>query len=135
VQLTSLLVETIKSGKITVCQNNVESLEIKAGEKKIDVNAIDKKIVKEIISNIRDGNSKSGSKRGVGVITVFRDVRPLLKEIVDDLFEEGVTITISYKGDKVATIGSEANSKLTRFITGTRHVEINSLAKLIKMNI
>ena len=126
-----MLVETIKSGKITVSQNNVKSLEIKAEEKKIDVNAIDKKFVKEIISSVRDGSGK-GSGRG---ITVVREIRPLLKRIVDDFSEEGVTVTISYKGDRVATMGSEANAKLTRFITGTRHVEINSLSKLVKITI
>ena len=62
-------------------------------------------------------------------------MRPLLKDIVEDLCREGVTITVSYKGDKVATIGSEANSKLTRLVTGTKGIEINSPTKLIEMGI
>ena len=57
---------------------------------------------------------------------------PLLKDIVEDLCREGVTITVSYKGDNVATIGSEANSKLTRLVTGTK---IYSPTKLIEMGI
>jgi hypothetical protein len=135
VQLATLLVETIKSGKITVSQNSVKSIEIKAVGKKIDVNAVDKKIVKEIVSSVREGSGKGGLRKRLSGIKVVRDVRPLLDEIADDFSKEGVTITISYKGDRVATIGSGACSKFTRFITGTRYLEINNLSKLVKMNI
>lgn len=134
-QLTTLIAGTIKSGKITVCQNNAESLEIKASKKKIDINMIDKQIVKDIISSVREGTGKHGLKGVVSGINALRGIRPLLEEIVEDLFKEEITLTFSYKGDRVATMGSEANSKLTRFIVGTRHIEINNLAKLVKMNL
>ena len=134
-QLTTWLVETIKSGKVTVSQNNVEALEIKAQDKKIDVNATDKKFIKEIISSARQGSSKKGIKGTVDQIKVARNMRPLLKDIAEDLCREGVTVTISYKGNKVVTIGSEANSKFTRLVTGTRGIEINSPTKLIEMGI
>ena len=134
-QLTTWLVETVKSGKVTVSQNNVEALEIKAEDKKISVNATDKNLVKELISSVREANSKRGIKGSVDQIRVAIDMRPLLKEIVEDLCKEDVTVTIFYKGDRVATIGSEANSKFTRFVTGTKGIEINSPTKLIEMGI
>ena len=59
----------------------------------------------------------------------------MVKDIVEDLCREGVTVTISYKGDKVVTIGRDADSKLTRFITGTKGIEVNSPLKLIEMGI
>ena len=62
-------------------------------------------------------------------------MRPLVKDIVEDLCKEGVTITLSYKGDKVATIGSEANSKFTRLVSGTKGIEINNPRKLIELGI
>jgi hypothetical protein len=133
VQLTTLLVETFKSGKITVCQNDVEELEITARNKKIDVNTTDKKIINEIISGTLKGSSKGGLRRSFRGIKAVREARPLLKEIVDDLSNEGITVTISFKGDRVATMGSEANSKFTRYITGTKHVEINNAARLLEM--
>ena len=55
--------------------------------------------------------------------------------MVEDLCKEGVTITLSYKGDKVATIGSQADSKLTRFVTGTKGIEINSPGKLAELGL
>ena len=136
-QLTTWLVETVKPGKVTVCQNDVETFEIKAQGKRID----DKEFIKKIISSVTEGSNKRGVKEGikrsVNGIKVARNMRPLLKDIVEDLCREGVTITVSYtyKGDKVATIGSEANSKLTRSVTGTKGIEINSPTKLIEMGI
>lgn len=41
----------MKSGKVTVYQNDVETLEIKAKDKRIDVNTTDKEFIKEIISS------------------------------------------------------------------------------------
>ena len=123
-QLTTWLVETVKSGKVTVCQNDVEAFEIKAQGKRIDVNTTDKEFIKEIISSVSEASNKrvvkEGIKRSANGIKVARNMRPLLKDLVEDLCREGVTITVSYKGDNVATIGSGANSKLTRLVTGTK---------------
>lgn len=138
-QLTTLLVETIKSGKVIVEQNNVPQLEITAANKKIDINATDKKLIKDVISSARQATSKKGVtesiKRSISGIKTAQEMRPLLKEIAEDFCKEGVTITVSYKGDRVMTIGSEADSKLTRLVTGTKGIEINSPIKLAEMGI
>lgn len=139
-QLTTLLAETIKSGKITVSQNNTEALEITAQDKNININAKDKEFIKEIISSARKGTTREDDAEGVkkssfGGIKAAREMMPLVKDIVEDLCREGVTIMISYKGDKVVTIGRGANSKLTRFITKTKGVEVNSPLKLLEMGL
>lgn len=136
--MTTFLAETLKSGKITVSQNNVEAIEIKAQDKKIDVNAKDKEFIKEILSSARQGTKKGvrGSiRRGVEGIRAMREMQPLVKDMAEDLCREGVTVTLSYKGDKVVTIGSGANSKFTRFLTGTRGIEVNSPRKLVEMGL
>ena len=101
-QLTTFIAETLKSGKMTISQNDREAVEINAQEKHIDINAKDKEFIKEIIAGTREGSTKKGVKasiqRGTGAIKTVRDMRPLVKEIVDDLCKEGVTVTISYKG-------------------------------------
>lgn len=138
-QLTTLLVDTLKSGKITISQNNVEAMEINVQNKKIDLNAKDKQFIKEIISSAREATAKKGviesMHRGVDVLREARKSQPLVNELVEDLCREGVTITVSYKGDRVITVGAEANSKLTRIITGTKGIEINSPRKLAEMGI
>jgi hypothetical protein len=138
-ELTTWLVETIKSGKVTVSQNGTEALEITAKQKKIDVNAKDKEFIKEIISSVRKGPADEGVResvdRGFGGVKAVREMLPMVKDIVEDLCREGVTVTISYKGDKVVTIGRDADSKLTRLITGTKGIQVNKPLKLIEMGI
>ncbi len=139
VQLTTLLVETLKSGKITISQNNVKALTVNVTDKKIDANIEDKQFVKEIISSARKASTSKGVTesihRGVDTLREARKSRPLVKEMVEDLCQEGVTITVSYKGDRVVTVGSEADSKLTRLVTGTKGVEINSPRKLAELGL
>ena len=139
-QLPTLLVKSLKSGKITISQKNVPQLIVKVQNKKIDINAKDKEIIKEIFAaTLGEGPSKRGIReriqKSVEGITAARETRPLIKDLVEDFRKEGVTITISYKGDKMATIGSEANSKLTRLVTGTQGIEINSPRKLAELGI
>ena len=138
-QLTTLLVESIKSGKLTISENNIPQVEIRAQNKKIDIDAKEKQLIKEVVSSVRKGTVKGGVgkriRKGVDQLRAANESRPLVKDIVEDLCREGVTITLSYKGDKVATIGSGADSKLTRFITGTKGIQINSAKKLIELGI
>jgi hypothetical protein len=140
--ITTFLAESITSGKIKVSQNNTEALEITAKNKKIDVNAKDKKFLKDIIiSSVHKNDDKPQKsviatiERGVAGIRTARNVQPMVKEIAEDLQREGVTVTISFKGDTVVTMGSEANPKLTRFILGTKSVEINSIRKIVEMGL
>jgi hypothetical protein len=139
VQLTTLLVETLKSGKISISQNNKEVVEVNVGEKRIDANVVDKKFVKEIVSSARGSSDKKGVsesiRRGIDLLGEVRRAQLAVKEMVEDLCREGVTVAISYKGDRVVTVGSEADSKLTRLITGTKGIEINSPRKLAEMGL
>jgi hypothetical protein len=139
VQLTTLLVETFKSGKITISQNDKPAVELNVSDKKIDADVKDKEFIKEIVSSARGASTKKGVtesiRRGVVTLREVRKSQPAVKELVEDLCREGVTITVSYKGDRVVTVGSEANSKLTRLVTGTKGVEINSPRKLAEMGI
>jgi hypothetical protein len=139
VQLTTLLVGTLKSGKITISQNNKPAVEVRVSEKKIDADVKDKEFIKEIVSSARSASTKKGVggsiRQGVNTLREARKSQPAVKEMVEDLCREGVTITVSYKGDRVVTVGSEANSKLTRVVTGTKGIEINSPLKLAEMGI
>ena len=138
-QLTTLLAETLKSGRITISQNDKPAVEVNVSEKKIDADVVDKEFVKEIISTSRKATTKKGVgesiRASVGALREARKAQPTMKEMVEDLCREGVTITVSYKGDRVVTVGAEANSKLTRLVTGTKGVEINSPLKLAEMGI
>lgn len=138
-QLTTLLVETLKSGKITISQNNKSAVEVNVSEGKIDADIVDKEFVKEILASARGASTQKGVgetiRRGFDTLREVRKLQPAIKELVEDLCREGVTLTLSYKGNRVITVGSEANSKFTRLVTGTKGIEINSPRKLAEMGI
>jgi hypothetical protein len=134
-----MLLQAIKSGKITISQNNIEQVEIKAHGKQIDVEAKNKDLIKEVVSSTQKPSTKRGLiekiKRPSSTIGAVRKMQPFVKEIVEDLCREGVTVTLSYKGDRVVTIGAEADGKLSRLVTGTRGIQVNSTTKLIELGI
>jgi hypothetical protein len=125
-QLPIRLVEALKSGKVTLIQNNIPQIEVKAQDRRIDINATDKQFIKDLIIGALEADNKGGKS----AIAVIIEMLPMIRGIAEDLCKEGVTITISYKGDRLATIGSDADSKFSRLITGTKGIEINSPEKL-----
>ena len=138
-QLSTFLIEMMKSGKITISENNVTQMEVKVSDKKLDVNVKDKALIKDVMTSARksttSGNLGKRVRKGIGVIRAARDARPVMDNFVEDLCKEGVTITVFYKGDRTITIGSEANSKVTRFVTGTKGVQIDNTLRLAELTL
>lgn len=131
--------DIVKSGKVTVSAKNVEAIEITAAEKKIDVKALDKEFIKKVLEAARGNKDDKGitaSIKGVvGQINTARSSLGVLKEMAEELKEAGVTVTLTYEDDVVVTFGCEANSKFSRFATGTKSIEINSPKKLLELGI
>ncbi len=129
----------VKSGKVIVSTKGKEELEITAANRRIDVNAEDKELIKEVISAIRETGGKRSIvetiKEAPNTIETLTDMRGLVAEIAEELKQAGITVTLSYKGDLVVTVGAQANSKISRLITTTKALEINNLPKLIEMAI
>jgi len=122
VQLPTWLGHVIKSGEVTLFSGDVEALLLKAENKKIDLNAVNKEFLKDVVGSMGGGKS-------------VRSKLTQLKNIARELRDEGLTITISYKGDLVLTVGSEANPKFSRLVTRTNAIEINNLRKLMEIGV
>ena len=86
----------------------------------IDLNAIDKEFLKDVV-----GSAESG--------TSIKSRLAHLRSIAAELKEEGLTVTLSYKGDRLLTIGSEAKPKFSHLVTRAKAVEINNLRKLLEL--
>ncbi|MCW4004186.1 MAG: hypothetical protein NWE95_09790 [Candidatus Bathyarchaeota archaeon] len=129
--LATFIAEMLKSGKITVSANNVEAVEITADNKQIDVNSVNKDFIKQTLAATR-GNKSKGT---VGLIKSARSTLGMLKDVAEELSEAGITVTLSYKGDLVATMGSKAKPKLSSVVTGTKALEINSPRKLLELGL
>ena len=121
-QTFTLLSHVLKSGEIQLFTDDVKVLELKAKNQRIDLNIVDNEFLKDAL---RDS---------VGAKSFLKKLA-YLKNIAEELKNENVTITVSYKGIVVLTLGSDAKPNLSRLITGTKEIEINNLRKLIQLGL
>jgi hypothetical protein len=110
----------LKSGTINISANEENLFQLIANNNRIDVNILDKKFIKELAKNAEK-------------LSFFRHLLASLKNLAGELRNQETTVTISYKGEKVITLGSDAKPRFSNFLTRTKDVEINSLKRLIKM--
>jgi len=122
VQLTTWLGHVVKSGEVTLITGDVEALQIKAEDNKIELSIANKEFLKDVLGSAGSGTS-------------IRSKLAQLKSIAVELKDEGLTVTLSYKGDLLVTIGSETKPKFSRLVTRTDAVEINNLRKLIELSV
>jgi hypothetical protein len=120
VQLPTWLGHVVKSGEVTLFTDDAKALQIKAENNKIDLNAASKEFLKDVI-----GSAGSGAS--------IRSMVAQLRSIAGELKDEGLTVTFSFKGDRLFTIGLEAKPTFSRLVTRTDAVEINNLRKLLEL--
>ncbi len=122
VQLPTWLSHVVKSGEVTLFTGGDEALQVKAEGNKIEVTVASEEFLKDVVDSAGDGGS-------------IRSKLALLRDIAEELKDEGVTITLSYRGDILVTIGSEAKPKFSRLLTRTDAVEIKNIRKLIELSV
>jgi hypothetical protein len=120
VQLPTWLGHVVKSGEVTLSTGDTEALQIKAEDNKIELSIANKEFLKDVM-----GSAGSGAS--------IRSRLAQLRGIAGELKEEGLTVTLSFKGNRLVTIGVEAKPTLSRLVTGTSAVEINNLRKLLEL--
>jgi hypothetical protein len=122
VQLPTWLSHVVKSGEVTLFTGDEEALQVKAEDDKIELSIASKEFMKDVIDSAGGGAS-------------IRSKLAELREIAGELKDEGITITLSYRGDILVTIGSEAKPKFSRLLTRTDAVEIKNLRKLLELSV
>jgi len=122
VQLPTWLSHVVKSGEVTLFTGEEEALQVKAEDNKIELSVASKEFLKDVVDSAGGGAS-------------IRSKLAQLKDIAGELKDEGLTITLSYRGDILVTIGSEAKPKFSRLVTRTDAVEINNLRKLLELSV
>jgi hypothetical protein len=112
----------LKSGEVNLSTGNEKFLQLIVNTQRINLNIVDNKFLKSVLKD----NLK---------IKSFRELLGLLSNVAKELKSEGVTITISYKGVRVLTLGSNTKPNFSQLITGTTEIEINNLRKLIQLGL
>ena len=121
-QTFTLLSHVLKSGELQLFTNDEKVLALKAKNQRIDLNIVDNKFLKDVLRDSVDVKS-------------FLKNFAYFKNIAEELKNENVTITVSFKGIVVLTLGSDAKPNLSRLITRTKEIEINNLRKLIQLGL
>jgi len=119
-QTLTFLTQILKSGEINLSANNQKLIQLTIKSNKIDLNIRDNKLLKELLTD----NTKTAS---------FLELLKQFKTLAEDLKNQGVTITLSYKGEIMLTIGSDAKANFSQLVTRTKKIEINNLKKLIQL--
>jgi hypothetical protein len=119
-QTLTLLTQILKSGEINLSANNQKLIQLTIKSNKIDLNIRDNKLLKELLTD----NTKTAS---------FLELLKQFKTLAEDLKNQGVTITLSYKGAIMLTIGSDAKANFSQLVTRTKNIEINNLKRLIQL--
>lgn len=110
-----LLFHFLKSGEISLLTKGKNSLKLKVENKNININLLDKKLMKELM--------KVSSRKK----TIWERLGSL-KRIADNLKNEGLTVTVLYEDSMVLKLGSEASSSLLGDA-----IEIRDLSKLLRL--
>ena len=101
----------------------------------MDVNVEDKQFVKRLFKLRNEISPKNQSP-----VTEVRkkessDPLAMIRTIADTCKKLGITVTISYKGRRIATMGADASPILLQHVTKTNALSINSVYTALEMMI
>jgi len=110
-----LLLNFLKSGEINLLTKGTKSLELKVENKNVNINLLDKNLMKDLMKVISRKKTFWGRLGS-------------LKRVADNLKNEGFTVTVSYEGSTVLKLGSEAGPSLLG-----NAIEVRDLSKLLRL--
>jgi len=127
-----------ESGKVVLSTGDTGVMEINLKGQQIDVDVKNKDFIKRVIrvgneitrkpTSSTESEAETDKKKQKSTSSLGQ-----LKTIAETLSKNGITVTISYHGHPVVTLGSEANPWLSQLITKTKAVAINNMIELIQM--
>ncbi len=131
---------TFESGKVVLSTGELNVLQVNLTSKRINVDLEDKSFIKRIIA-MRGEISQQAQAQLIEGEEIEKEVKkkpgvsPLktLRSVAEALRDRGITLTVSYKGGTIITIGAEARSTILQLITKTRAVAINSFINILRI--
>jgi hypothetical protein len=128
-------IPNFEGGQVLLWTGDVEVLKVDLSSTHIDVDLQDKAFVKRLIA-MRDqltpklpgaGSAGEGNPPNIG------GALSTARKVADVLSSRGITVTVSYRGRRIATVGAEAHSTLLQLITKTRRIALNSIVEAIRL--
>jgi hypothetical protein len=129
-------IPNFEGGQILLSTGDVEVLKVDLSSTHINVDVEDKAFIKRIIA-MRDQLTPkmpgaSSAEAGENPPQIGGALSTA-RRVADTLCSRGITVTFSYKGHRIATIGAEAHPTLLQHITKTQGIALNSIFTAIKM--
>lgn len=121
-----------ESGKVLLSTGDLEVLKVNLTSKEIDVDIEDKAFIKRVIA-MRGELIPKNPTANTGEKQKSPSLLAILKTVAETLRSRDITLTVSYKGHRIATIGADAKPTLLQLITKTKAVALNSIYTAIKM--
>lgn len=130
-------IPNFEGGEVLLSTGDVQVLKVSLSSTHIDVNVEDKAFIKRIIAlrNQPKAQACDADSEATGNPPQIGGALSTARKVADALCSRGITITVSYQGSKIATIGADANPTLLQYITKTRGIAINSIISAAKMMI
>ncbi len=125
-------IPNFESGKVVLLTGDVKVLKVDLTSKHIDVNIEDKNFVKRLIA-MRDQLTPKPQNGEDEEAPQIGKTLSMVRSVVEALCKQGITITVAYKGHRIATLGAEAHPILLQHILKTKGVALNSFFTAIKM--
>jgi hypothetical protein len=122
--------QAFESANIILSAGDNDLLQVDLTNKRINIDIENKQFLKGLIKIGRDftkqkPSAKKNKKSPSALVTA--------KTVAETLKKRGITITLSYRGGVVATLGAEAHPTLLQLITKTQAIALNSFPKAITM--
>lgn len=121
-QIPTWLVQLLKSGEVNILKDGRKIIELEIEEQGFTVNFEEISFLDELLKMGVKPEEKS-------ILKMLREQKKFAERLKDD----GLTITVSYKGKAALKLGAGANPRFTRWMTFSKAVEIKSLSRLISM--
>jgi hypothetical protein len=121
-------------GKVLVYTGDQQVLNVNVTGKQIDLDVRDKQFVKRLIrlrTDLFPKQPETPDRKGKKKSNPLEMIR-LIAETAKEL---GITVTISYKGRRIATMGADAHPTFSHLVTKTRALAVNDVLTAIEMMI
>lgn len=125
----------LESGKVTLAAGKLCLLKVNIAASNIDVSIQDKEFIQRALKLRSIFSSTQPATKEKEPKNKRTGSSPLetLRSVTETLCSRGITITVSYQGDCLLTLGAGAKPKLLHYVTGTRGLAINNVVKLARM--
>lgn len=126
-------IPNFESGTVILSTGTVQAIRVNLTSTLINVDIEDKAFIKRIIAMRSELVPQRAKTENEDQPPNVGGTLSMIRSVAETLCSRGITITVTFKGKRIATIGAQAKPTLLQYITKTRGLAINSVLTAIRM--